>query len=63
MGYQIEKYRLGTAIDCTVPANIAHALAEMLTSDTEVSPSPDFLAGHTGETFTATILDEMLGDR
>lgn len=56
MGYQAQRYRLGTAIDTTNPAEIARYLDHEIPFET----NRDFLAAHSLENFSKTIIDAVM---
>ncbi|MFD2112996.1 glycosyltransferase [Thiorhodococcus fuscus] len=59
IGYQMERYDLGFAVDTTDPRALARALEAANTSGTRPC-NDDFLQAHHPVTFTSSLLDELL---
>ncbi|EKE74334.1 hypothetical protein B30_01370 [Celeribacter baekdonensis B30] len=57
IGFQVDRYKLGLAVDCTNPQVLSRAISEWVPSISD----PAFEASHTSNAFTGKILDTVLG--
>ena len=64
VGAQIQRHRLGCAVDCTKPSSLAHALEQWLIDPETIAISPQdmqaFAAAHTAEKFCQTIVSSLV---